>query len=189
MGASELTMSIEVEKKYRLTEDQRASIVRRLTALGAQRFDTEFEVNTLYSSRTVDLENGVIRLRRVGDHATLTFKKRFSSASALKCQLEEETRVSDAETMHRILGHLGFSPSLVYEKRRQTWKYADTEIAIDELPFGLFMEIEGGETEIENVERELEGEGLQAEEATYPQLIMTYGTRKDEVIEARFNET
>jgi len=41
-----------------------------------------------------------------------------------------------------------FQPALVYEKRRTRWKIGTAEIALDELAFGLFMEIEGSEKEI-----------------------------------------
>jgi adenylate cyclase class 2 len=179
-------MPIEIEKKYRLTEQQRELITARLAALGADASESEFEVNTLYSNPTLQLENAILRLRRTQDRAILTFKKRFSSVSPIKHQLEEETEVADADAMERILVRLGFTPSLVYEKRRQTWKHGDTEIAIDELPFGWFMEIEGEESDIEKVESELAIDGLESEEATYPQLTRTHGQRSGDLIEARF---
>src|SRR5689334_20040085 len=115
-------MPIEIEKKYRLTQEQAEMLVARLSAIGAERSKSDFEVNTLYSSPGLDLDGAILRLRRVGKRAILTFKKRFSSPSSIKRQLEEETSVEDAEAMERILDRLGFKPSLVYEKRRETWK-------------------------------------------------------------------
>ena len=179
-------MPIEIEKKYRLREEQRESIVARLRELRAELSGTEFETNTLYRSPDRDLGNAVLRLRRVDNHATLTFKKRFASESLVKRQLEEETEVADAEATEKILAHLGFVPSLIYEKRRQTWKFAETEITVDELPFGWFMEIEGEENDIERVERELSIDALQAEESTYPGLTRRHGKLNGDVIEARF---
>jgi len=181
-------MPIEIEKKYRLTELQRTSIIARLTELCADKFSAKCEVNTIYTNPVLQSENAILRLRRIGDRAILTFKKRFPSSSPIKRQLEEETEVADADAMERILDRLGFTPTLVYEKRRQTWKHCDTEIAVDELPFGWFMEIEGEESAIERVEAELAIDGLQAEEATYPQLTRTHGTRNGDLIEARFSE-
>jgi adenylate cyclase class 2 len=179
-------VAIEIEKKYRLTDQQRESIVARLNALDASPNATEFETNTLYRNPNIELDNAVLRLRRVSDHAILTFKKRFASESLVKRQLEEETEVADAEATERILGQIGFVPSLIYEKRRQTWKYAETEITVDELPFGWFMEIEGEENDIERVERELSIDALQAEESTYPGLTRRHGKLNGDVIEARF---
>ena len=88
-------------------------------------------------------------------NATLTYKRRIPGASAIKQQREEETDVADPEAMEAILEALGFTAALVYEKRRQTWRLGKTEIVIDVLPFGLFMEIEGRVNEIKAVERKL----------------------------------
>ena len=181
-------MAIEIEKKYRLTIQQAEILPKRLGAIGAERSDSEFEVNTLYSSPSLDQEGAVLRLRRVGKRAILTYKKRFSSPSPVKRQLEEETEVEDADVMERILERLGFKTSLVYEKRRETWKYHSTEIAIDELPFGWFMEIEGEEMNIMAVEQSLAMQDLVAEEQTYPALTRKHGKALNEQIEARFDQ-
>jgi adenylate cyclase class IV len=74
----------------------------------------------------------------------------------------------------------------VYEKRRQTWRFGNTEIVIDVLPFGLFMEIEGRVNEIKAVERKLGMKGLRAEHASYPQLTRKHGKVFDGLIECRF---
>ena len=179
-------MPIEIEKKYRLTKQHADALAARLHEIGAEPSSSDFEVNTLYSSQSLDLDGAILRLRRIGKRAILTFKKRFPSQSSIKKQLEEETSVEDAEAMERILDRLGFKPSLVYEKRRRTWKYHSTEIAIDELPFGWFMEIEGEESDIVAVEHMIAVEGLTAEEATYPTLTRQHGNMIGDLIEARF---
>jgi adenylate cyclase class 2 len=89
--------------------------------------------------------------------------------------------------MEAILTQLGLALSLVYEKRRQTWNYRDCEIAIDELPFGWFMEIEGPENEIQQLETELEIPDLATEEKTYPALTRLHGKQTDSTLEARFS--
>jgi adenylate cyclase class 2 len=177
---------IEVEKKFRLTKRQRDVVLRRLPEMGASLQGEEFEENTLYSGEGLSAGSCVLRLRRVGRNATLTYKKRIPSSSAIKQQREEETEVADPEAMEAILEALGFTPGLVYEKRRQTWTLGKTEIVIDVLPFGLFMEIEGRANEIKNVERRLGLKGLRAEHATYPQLTAKHGKLYDGLIEARF---
>ena len=179
-------MAIEIEKKFRLTEEQRAQIIERLKTLSAESSEKEFEVNTIYRNATLEADNAILRLRRVGNRSLLTYKRRFVSESSIKRQLEEETEVADADIIARILAHLGFSPTLVYEKYRTTWQHGGTEITIDDLPFGRFMEIEGEAEAIESVERELGVEGLQSEEATYPALTRQHGNLNGEVIEARF---
>ena len=96
--------------------------------------------------------SSVLRLRRVDGRATLTFKKRIPGDSAIKHQREDDTAVADPEAMEAILDALGFAPALVYEKRRQTWVLGKTEIVVDVLPFGLFMESEGRANAIRAVE-------------------------------------
>lgn len=181
-------MPIEIEKKYRLSKRQREDVLRRLPEIGARRKGEEFEVNTLYAGESLELINSVLRLRRIGKRGILTFKQRFPSKSEIKHQREEETRVEDPDAMEAILEALGFEPALVYEKRRETWIRGKTEIVIDELPFGLFMEIEGSEQDIRDIEKKLAIKRLRTELATYPQLTQKHGVDLDGVIEARFPE-
>jgi adenylate cyclase class 2 len=177
---------IETEKKFRLTKRQRDVVLRRLPEIGATLHREEFEENTLYAGGPLRSGSCVLRLRRVGGRATLTFKKRIPGSAAIKHQLEDETGVADPEAMDAILDALGFTPALVYEKRRQTWVLGKTEIVVDVLPFGLFMEIEGKVNAIRAVERKLALKGLRAEHATYPQLAEKHGKLYDGLIEARF---
>ena len=176
---------IEIEKKYRLTKTLHGSVSRRLKQIGAIQRGEEFEENTLYSGGDLKLGRTVLRLRRVGKHAMLTYKERYPRTSTIKYQREEETRIADPATMNRILEALGFKPSVVYEKRRQTWRLGKAEIVLDELPFGLFMEIEGSEDDIKAIEKKI-GQGLKAEPATYPQLALKHGKHNGDVVEARF---
>lgn len=177
---------IEVEKKFRLTKRQRDAVLRRLAEIGASLEREEFEENTLYGGHGLVSGSCVLRLRRVDGRATLTYKKRIPGSSAIKQQREEETVVDDPDAMEAILESLGYTPAMVYEKRRQTWTLGKTEIMIDVLPFGLFMEIEGRVNAIREVERKLGLKGLRAEHATYPQLTQKHGKSLDGLIEARF---
>jgi len=177
---------IEVEKKFRLTKRQRDAVLKRLAEVGGNLEREEFEENTLYTGEALKKGSCVLRLRRVGGKAILTYKKRIPTSSPIKHQREEETGIADPEAMEAILVALGFTPAMVYEKRRQTWRLGKTEIVIDVLPFGLFMEIEGRVTEIRAAERKLGLKGLRAEHATYPQLTAKHGKVYDGLIEARF---
>lgn len=179
-------MSIEIEKKYRLTKRQRVEVLRRLPRIAAQRKGEEFEVNTLYASETLDLGRSILRLRRIGKRGILTYKERLPTRSDIKQQRENETRVDNPDALELILAALGFTPALVYEKRRETWRLGKVEIVMDELPFGLFMEIEGTEQGIREVESKLAIKRLRSESATYPQLSLKHGIDSDGVVEARF---
>lgn len=180
-------MPIEIEKKYRLTKEQRGAVVERLEQISDRSAGEEFEENTLYSGGVLEARSCVLRLRRVGQKAILTYKERYPSESPIKRQREEETEVTDAEALAAILHAMGFEPAAVYEKRRATWQVGQAEVVVDELPFGLFMEIEGSEEEIARVESLLAIEGLRVEVETYPRLTLKHGKRNGAVIEARFD--
>jgi adenylate cyclase, class 2 len=179
-------MGTEIEKKYRLTREQHAELLRRLREMGARAEGEEFEENTIYAGHGLDPRRNVLRLRRVGRRATLTYKERFETSSAIKHQREDETRVEDAEALKAILDGLGYRPALVYEKRRLTWRIKGAEVVVDELPFGLFLEIEGEEKSIIEVERLLGLTEAEAEMASYPELTQRHGEKRGDVIEARF---
>jgi adenylate cyclase class 2 len=177
---------VEIEKKYRLAAAQREQIIKRLPGLGARRVADEFEDNTLYEGCGLDISRSVLRLRRVGKRAVLTYKERFPSRSAIKQQREEETEVTDAASTDAILIALGFRAAVVYEKRRTTWSLGKVEIVIDELPFGMFMEIEGPAKEITKTEKLLAVKALRAEHTTYPELAQKHGKKRNGRVEARF---
>jgi adenylate cyclase class 2 len=180
-------MALEVEKKYRLTAAQRRSVIQRLSKMGAKLKGTEFEENILYSGHGVEPGRSVLRLRRIGKRAILTFKERLPGKSSVKQQREDETEVADAEALDTILQAIGFEPAVIYEKRRTTWHLKAAEVVLDELPFGQYMEIEASESKIGEVEKELAVKGLKSENATYPSLTVKYGRKRQGVVEARFS--
>lgn len=179
-------MGLEIEKKYRLTREEREQLMMCLRESGATHEGEEFEENTLYAGGNLDLSKQALRLRRVGGRTVLTFKERYASESAIKQHREDETGVEDAEALAAILDALGYKRTLVYEKRRSTWRWKTAEIVVDELPFGLFVEIEGEESIINEVEQSLSLNEAEAEMATYPELARQHGETRGDVIEARF---
>lgn len=181
-------MAIEIEKKYRLACGECEALRSRLKSVGAEPLGgEEFEENTIYTGPGLDPARRVLRLRRKGARAVFTFKEREASESAVKRQREEETEVSDADALASILEALGYRPALVYEKRRTTWRVAGSEVVLDELPFGLFLEIEGDEGSILDAEKLLGLEDVQAEHASYPELTRRHGEQSGGVFEARFS--
>jgi predicted adenylyl cyclase CyaB len=179
-------MPIEIEKKYRLTQRRRGAIERRMRELSLTPSELEHEENTIYRGGRLDFGGCALRLRRVNGRAILTFKRRLPSKSPIKHQQEEEVTVGNADAMDAILQSLHFQPALVYEKRRTRWQVGRAKVVIDELPFGLFMEIEASVKEIKRVEKMLQAEGLPAVMETYPTLTAKLGKKRGGVIEARF---
>ncbi len=181
-------MAIEIEKKYRLTKRQREQLLVRLRDMGATLLGEEFEENILFTGGDLNERQCVLRLRRVGQHAVLAYKERFPSSSSIKHQREDETGVEDPEAMMDILDALGFTPALIYEKRRATWRFRDAAVAVDELPFGFYAEIEGEEKKIREAEQLLNLSKVKPELATYPALTRHFGKERDGIIEARFKK-
>ena len=180
-------MPIEVEKKYRVAPGEVGALRLRLQGCGAEREgEAVFEENTIYTGPGLDPRVRVLRLRRKGGHAVFTFKERDPSGSAVKRQREEETEVADAGALAAILEALGYRPVLVYEKRRETWQMPGAEVVLDELPFGLFVEIEGEESRILAAEKLLGLGSAEAEHAPYPELTLRHGVKRGDVSEARF---
>src|SRR5688572_14773104 len=163
-------MSVEIEKKYRLTAELTTRIVNALDEIGAAYVGEDFEENTIYGCGVLADTNSIVRIRRTQDRSLLTFKRRLAGQSDVKEQIEFETEVSDPDASANIIKELGLVPGLVYEKRRRTWHIRDVEVVVDELPFGLFMEIEGSVTGIKEVEILLGMEHLETENETYPRL-------------------
>lgn len=181
-------MGIEIEKKYRMERDAQQQLVERLRQVEATLVGEDFEENTLYRGHGLDPRERVLRLRRTERGATLTYKERVASESAIKRQREDETMVEDADALAAILDALGYRAALVYEKRRTTWMVAGVELVVDELPFGLFVEIEGDEQSILAAEELLGLSTAAAEHATYPQLTAIHGTQRGDLCEARFEK-
>jgi len=178
---------IEIEKKYRLSSKQRELVLKQLPRIGAKFKGEEFEENILYGGGTLNPSHSVLRLRRAGKRAILTYKERYPGASSIKHQREDETEIENVQAMDAILQALGFAPILIYEKRRMTWLLRDAQIVVDDLPFGFFMEIGGSESEIREIEQSLAMKSMRTERLTYPQLTLKYGKKKDGIVEARFD--
>lgn len=187
MGSTGIGMSIEIEKKYRITPELRSQLVESLAEIGAEFAGEDFEENIIYSNDFLFEKHAVVRIRKTASATKLTFKQRVPSASAAKHQIELETKVDDADSLTSILEGIGLRPAIVYEKKRKTYKLRSAEIVLDELPFGSFMEIEGSLTAIAEVEMLLDIEDLEAETETYPKLTSKLGVRNGELMEARFS--
>lgn len=179
-------MSIEIEKKYRLSEAQRQFVSDALKEIGAEYKGENFEENIIYRGGVLDEKNAVLRVRKIGEKAILTYKQRIQNQSDIKRQIEHETTVENAEELEMIVENLGFQKKLIYEKRRKTWRLREAEIVLDELAFGLFMEIEGSVTAIKEVEMLLDIEDFTVEHKTYPRLTAETGIANENLIEARF---
>ena len=179
-------MGVEIEKKYRLTDEQFSAVQEALAEFGAEYVGEDFEENSIYGGGALDERRAILRIRRTAGKTFLTFKERIDNDLAIKHQTEHETAVDDAAELARIVEALGFEVRVVYEKRRKTWKFRSVEVVLDELPFGRFMEIEGTVMTIAEAEMLLGAEEFEAVHESYPALTWNLGQRKGNRVEARF---
>ncbi|HUF04202.1 MAG TPA: class IV adenylate cyclase [Aridibacter sp.] len=179
-------MANEIEKKFRLTREQFETLAEDLDAIGAEFRGEKREENLIYAGEFLIRNASVIRIRKTGDGATLTFKKWVPLEGDLKQHIEHETGIDDPDETAAMLELLGLELAVVYEKKRRTWQVRDAEVVLDELPFGLYMEIEGEAAAIREAEMILCAEDLEHEPLTYPRLTEKFGTKIGNAVEARF---
>ena len=179
-------MAVEIEKKFTLSNDRREQVLARLDEIGAKFIGEDFEENIIYGGGILREKGAVLRVRKIGDATILTYKESVPNSSAYKQRTEYETKIENAGEIEKIIESLGFTKSLIYEKRRQKWHFRDVEIVLDELPFGFYMEIEGAITAIAEAEMFLDVENLDEENQTYPHLTERFGVQNKSFIESRF---
>lgn len=80
----------------------------------------------------------VLRLR-VDHRVTLTYK--YSQSPNVREEIEFE--IDDFHAAKAFLEALGYQVFFIYEKYRETFTLGRVKVMLDELPYGLFVEIEG----------------------------------------------
>ena len=103
-----------------------------------------FELNLRFDTpdRRLTKHFQVLRLRQ-DESAHLTFKGPSDPSSEVSVRAEIEFEVSDPASARQFLESLGYQVTITYEKYRSTYALGNTEIMLDELPYGNFVEIEG----------------------------------------------
>lgn len=137
----------EMESKFYLSTPQDFS--ERISKLGARLVSARTnEWNLRFDTPSGSLTSAgqALRLRK-DQRNRLTYKGQSALDSEVTSRQELEIEVSDFETTRKILEALGYQVAVMYEKYRTTWHYKDAEIVLDELPIGVFCEIEGHNVE------------------------------------------
>jgi len=147
---------IETEVKFHLPNIKPIRSI--ILDLGADSKGRVFETNLRYENKHNDLikNKSLLRLRK-DTKTTLTFKSRLESEdNEFKSLRELEVEVSDFNRMKLILEALGFHKEQIYEKYRETLILNSTTICIDEMPFGIFLEIEGEKQAIAGLAKKID---------------------------------
>jgi adenylate cyclase class 2 len=137
----------EIEVKFYLAHPEK--LQQSLLRIGAAVKEPRVhEINLRFDTPDGKLaaQHHVLRLRK-DRRARLTFKGPADPQQPVSVRQEIEFEVSNLEAAQRFLEALGYQVSIIYEKYRTTYAYQDTEIALDEMPYGNFLEIEGPGTE------------------------------------------
>jgi adenylate cyclase, class 2 len=148
------------------------AIERLLRAGATQTGGREFEDNVLFDlpDRPLTNRGRLLRLRRAGERAALTFKAPVEGEHRHKVKTEHETAVADPDAMLRILTGLGFEPVYRYQKYRSTFRLGDVEAVVDETPLGTFVELEGSPGDVDRAAAAVGATPAQYIVATYREL-------------------
>jgi len=135
---------VESEVKLRVSdaESARKAVVRIGAALTQPR---HFEDNIFLDDDhgNVLSRGTLLRIRRVGDKGTLTFKGPRRVVEGIKTRDEIEIPVADPNAVERLFALLGYRPIFRYQKYREVYRHRRVEIVVDETPIGVYLEIEG----------------------------------------------
>lgn len=144
---------IETEIKIELKDiDLILDLLKKKAVFEGKTFQRTIRMDT----PNMDLEKKKIFLRvRSGFKNIVTLKINKKKTDKFFQRDEYETEVKDVNLLSEIFSLLGFNKKLVMEKYRAIFKYQETTLCLDELPFGIFLEIEGKEDDITKVIKEL----------------------------------
>ncbi len=144
-------MNKKIEKEIKFEVKQFSHIRNRLTQEGGRFIEKYLEKNIVLDTPSKKLisEGKLLRLRKKGSKNILCFKKplekhQYISPPSVKSLEEYEVEVDDFSTSLNILRELGYEKISEYEKIREKWEIRGIKICLDQLPFGKYVEIEGG---------------------------------------------
>jgi len=133
----------EIEAKFYIRGLEQ--VEGRLKTLPAKRIQPRtYEYNLRFDTPARELTHSVQVLRLRQDTANhMTYKGPGIMIDGVRLRKEIEFEVSDFENAQAFLEALGFQVSMIYEKYRAVYQIEDALVALDEMPYGNFVEIEG----------------------------------------------
>ncbi len=120
----------EIEAK--ILDIDKEDIIDRLEKMGATLvFDGEIETYFFDDdNHTLKNRDSLLRLRKMGDRAFLTYKDKISKED-VKVYEEKETFVEDFDEMLSIIKSMGFKEKKVVKKKRKSFQKGNTKFEID----------------------------------------------------------
>jgi adenylate cyclase class 2 len=146
----------ELEVKFYLSK--RMEMEAKLNALGQLSAPRVHEINLrLDTAKLSLLASGKLLRLRQDSRVRVTYKGPGSEEGGVRLRQELEFTVSDFDTARALFEALGYQVYMMYEKYRTTYQLKNVEVALDEMPTGDFLEIEGPDSEsIRNAAQQLE---------------------------------
>lgn len=164
-----------IEKEIKIKVENPKQLISLLTKLKAEKRNEGSQITTRMDSPELKLEKKGIFLRvRTGEKNIVTLKKKIKSNGDLFERMELETEVKNPELLADIFAELGFTKRSIMEKYRINYSYQNTKISIDELPFGIYIEIEGNPKDIVRTAKELSLDLSKKITVTYWDLFEKY---------------
>jgi predicted adenylyl cyclase CyaB len=189
-------MPVEIEAKMRLVD--RGVVERRLRDAGAASGPVILETNIFF-----DTDGGALKSTDQGLRIRVMQVKRGDTSESemtvvlthkgprahgkLKSREEHELVVKDAAAAEALLGALGYTRVMSFDKRRERWTLDGCTVDLDTLPhLGEFVEIEGpSDTAVLAVRQKLALTDAPLIRASYIAMLDTYVTehhlRRDHV--------
>ena len=172
-------MREEIEFKFPVRRPQQ--LRRQIRALGFRPAGRRTrERNWIFDQRgRLRRADALLRLRQRGRRWLLTVKGK-RRPGPLKRRPELETAVADGEACRGLLELLGYRSVMCYERFRTLWRHPAEagELAWDETPFGVYLEIEGTAAWVRRTARGLGFKPGDAETRSYPELYAAFARRK-----------
>lgn len=144
-----------IEKQIKFKINNYNDFLNFLREKGAVFIGSAFEITKRYDNDKEALTKKNIYIRtRSGFKNVLTIKEKTTANLNFNKYFERKTleiEVEDLEKLEYALKIFGLKPILRMEKYRMVWKVNDIIFNIDELPFGIYLEIRGDNLPIEKI--------------------------------------
>lgn len=144
-------MQNDQQIKYELQDFNK--FLKELRGQSAIFIGGNFELTVRYDYEDLRLsKNGIFIRTKTGFENVLTIKEKTDVCQSDYFQRKKrEIEIESPEELKYIFEKIGLTNQLVMEKYRQLWKLDDIYISIDELPFGIYMEIKGSSKQINKI--------------------------------------
>jgi adenylate cyclase class 2 len=156
--------------------------------LGFRAGERKKEANWIFDDAKGSLrrQGRLLRLRQSGGRWLLTVKGP-RLPGLLKRRSEAETPLADGPACRRALELLGYQARMIYRRHRTVFERAGEpgEIAWDETPMGVYLEIEGSAAWVRRTAAALGLDPARAEPRSYPELYAAGGSEKRRATTAR----